>query len=106
MIAGLTIAALIGTWSCSSPSEPLSRFHQTYNRNGRASFSARYSNGATSHTTYTYKIESQETKNNGYLLTQAPNGFPTRVRVWLRGNRLEETPQQFFRRNEGWITSP
>ena len=108
MITGLTIAALLGTWNCTTPGEPLSRVRETYAHGGKAwrvySISGKPSSAL--HTEFTYAIESSQSRYDGYLIARSPKGFPTRVRVHLHGNQLSQTAQQFFRENEGWITSP
>jgi hypothetical protein len=38
MIVALAVSALIGTWTCSSPDAPRSRFVYTFARNGTGSF--------------------------------------------------------------------
>jgi len=107
MIAGLTIAALVGTWTCTTPSEPLSHFRETFAADGKGYFSAFYPHGGESHSTFMYTIESRQTRYGGYIISRGTNTLPTRIEMRLRNDRLDLTAQQFFRnKTDGWTTLP
>lgn len=86
MIAALTLAALVGTWSCTSPEEPRSRFVYVFKRNGTGTLSAfDRAGGLADVNHFTFRIT-----NDGYVMKHSPDSKEVRERISVHGGMLED----------------
>jgi hypothetical protein len=93
MIALLAVSVLVGTWTCTSPDAPRSRFVYTFARNGTGSFAqvepAALRSSKAEH--FTYSVSERG------VFMQSPGAAPVMKNIVVHGNVLEE--QGYFYQN-------